>query len=64
MKLTYVLLTLLAVLAGCQTVATSRADLDPRSYCFLRFGPSSDEYEYCVYSRQTGMEVTPATFGW
>ncbi|MBB3978966.1 hypothetical protein GGQ64_004202 [Rhizobium azooxidifex] len=65
MKLRYVLLALMAVVSvGCQSNPPSQKTLDATSYCFRRFGPMSDNYDSCVYARQMGMEVTPATPGW
>ncbi|MCD2184303.1 hypothetical protein OCK02_17920 [Rhizobium sp. TRM96647] len=66
MKLRYVLLAALAVLAaGCQSNPPSQKTLEANRYCSLRFGgPANTNYDSCVYARQMGMEVTPATPGW
>ncbi|MBD9373110.1 hypothetical protein IB238_10815 [Rhizobium sp. ARZ01] len=54
----YVVVTLLVMLVGCQSAApVSQATLDARNYCFRQYGgPSSDQYDYCVYARSVGMK--------
>lgn len=53
----YLVMTLLAALAGCQSAPVSQATLNARNYCFQQYGgPMSDEYEYCVYARSVGMK--------
>ncbi len=66
MKVRYAMLAILAVLSvGCQSNPPSQKTLDATNYCFRRFGGASNtNYDSCVYARQMGMEVTPATAGW
>ncbi|MDF1634720.1 hypothetical protein [Mycoplana sp. MJR14] len=66
MKLRYAMLAILALVSvGCQSNPPSQKTLDATNYCFQRFGgPSNTNYDSCVYARQMGMEVTPATPGW
>lgn len=61
----YVVLTLLAVLVGCQSAPIDPKVQEARNYCFRRYGsPSNTDYNYCVYARQAGMQdVGPARFG-
>lgn len=58
-----VLIFLSVAAVGCQSNPPNQKTLDATNYCFRRFGMGTN-YDSCVYARQMGMEVTPATAGW